>query len=130
MPAVVISTEAVHVDSAILLEYLTSEVALEETEIASTDINIPIDNDFKDDKLHLRIPGGSRVDEDEGDNNYESDAIPTASWQRRAAPELERVDLGTSAVDQYQGDDGNNVDVYEEEDASQADNGPTQNVED
>jgi len=36
MPAVVISVEAAHVDNAILVEYLTSEVALEEPEIGST----------------------------------------------------------------------------------------------
>jgi hypothetical protein len=33
MPAVVISVEATHVDNRILLEYLTTEVALEEPEI-------------------------------------------------------------------------------------------------
>jgi len=40
-PAVVISVEAARVDNAILLEYLTSEVAPEEPEIGSTDPNIP-----------------------------------------------------------------------------------------
>jgi hypothetical protein len=43
-PAVVISVEAACVDDAILLAYLTSEVALEDPEIRSTDPNIPIDN--------------------------------------------------------------------------------------
>jgi len=33
MPAVVISVEAVHLDNAILLDYLTSKVAIEEPEI-------------------------------------------------------------------------------------------------
>ena len=37
MPAEVISKEAAHVDNAIRLDYLTSEVALEEPEIESTD---------------------------------------------------------------------------------------------
>ena len=44
MPAEVISTEAVCVHNAILLDYLTSQVALEEPEIGRTDPNIPIDN--------------------------------------------------------------------------------------
>src|SRR3981189_1069755 len=50
-PAVVISVEAARVDNAILLDYLTYEVALEEPEIGSTDSNIPIDNNCTDDKL-------------------------------------------------------------------------------
>jgi hypothetical protein len=37
MPAVVISMEAVRVDNVVLPEYLRSEVALEESEIGSTD---------------------------------------------------------------------------------------------
>jgi len=40
MPAMVISVEAVRVDNAILLDYLTSDVVLEESEIESTDPNI------------------------------------------------------------------------------------------
>jgi hypothetical protein len=48
MPAVVISMEAVRVDNAILLDYLTSEVALEEPEIDSTDPSILIGNDSMD----------------------------------------------------------------------------------
>jgi len=43
-PAEVIRVEAARVDNAIHLDYLTSEVALEEPEIESTDPNIPIDN--------------------------------------------------------------------------------------
>jgi len=75
-PAVVISVEAARVDNAILLDYLTSEVALEEPEIGSTDSNIPIDNNCTDDEWHFGMPGGSGDFEDEGD---ESDPIPTAS---------------------------------------------------
>ena len=126
-PAVVISVEAARVDNAILLDYLTSEVALEEPEIGSTDSNIPIDNNCTDDELHFGMPGGSGDFEDEGD---ESDAIPTASRRRRAATELERFDLGTSDVDGYEGEDGDDADADEEEEASQADDGSTQNVED
>jgi hypothetical protein len=75
-PAVVISVEAAHVHNAILLDYLTSEVALEEPEIRGTDPNIPIDNNCMDHELHFGIARGSGDFEDEGD---ESDAIPTTS---------------------------------------------------
>jgi len=112
MPAVVISVEAVRIDNAILLDYLTSEVALEEPEISSTDPNIPIDNNCTDDELHFGMPEGSVDFEDEGD---ESDAIPTASRRRRAATELERFDLATSDVDGYEGEDGDIADAEEED---------------
>jgi hypothetical protein len=59
-PVLVISVEAVRVANAILLDSLTYTVALEEPEIGSTDSNIPIDNNCTDDKLHFRMPGGSR----------------------------------------------------------------------
>jgi len=59
MPAVVTSVEAAHVDNAILIDYLTSEVALEKPEIESTDPNIPMDNNCTDDELHFVMPGGS-----------------------------------------------------------------------
>jgi len=132
MPTVVISTEAASVDNAILLDYLTSEVALEEPEIGSTDPYIPIDNNCADDELHFGMPGGSGDFEDEGDERDERDAIPTASRRRRPATELKRFDLGTSDVDGYEGEDGDDADVDadEEEQASQADDVSTQNVED
>jgi len=41
-----------------------------------------------------------------------------------------RTDLGPSDVDGYQGEDGDDVDADEEEEASQANDGSTQNVED
>jgi len=81
MPAVVISVEAAHVDNAILLDYLTSEVALEEHEIRSTDRNILIDNNCRDDKLHLGMPEGSVDYNDECDESDRCNAIPTASWR-------------------------------------------------
>ena len=126
-PAVVISVEAARVVNAILLDYLTSKVALEEPEIGSTDPYIPIDNNCTDDELHFGMPGGSGDFEDKGD---ESDGIPTASRRRRPATELERLDLGTSDVDGYEGEDGDDAEADEEEEASQADDGSTQNVED
>jgi len=97
-PAVVSSVNAAHVDNGILLDHLASDMALEEPEIRSTDPNIPIDNNCKDDKLHFGMPGGSGDYEDDGDECDDRDAIPTASWQRRPATELEMFDLGTSHV--------------------------------
>jgi hypothetical protein len=124
-PAVVVSVEAARVDNAILLDYLTSEVAIEEPEVGSTDPHIPMDIKCTDDELHFGMPGGSGDFDDEGD---ESDAILTASRPRRATTELERYDLGTRDVNWYEGEDGDDAD--EEEEASQADDGSTQNVED
>jgi len=82
-PAVVISVEAARADNAILLDCLTSEVALEEPQIGSTDPNIPIDNNCTDDELHSGMAGGSRDHKDEGDESDQSDAIPNASRRRR-----------------------------------------------
>jgi len=44
--------------------------------------------------------------------------------------ELDRFDLGTSNVDGYEGEDGDDEDADAEEETSQADNGSMQNVED
>jgi len=131
-PAVVISEEAACIDNAILLDYLASEVALEEPEIGSTDQNIPINNNYTDDQLHFGIPGDSGNYEDEGDKSDDRDVIPTASRRRWPATELERFDLGTSDVDGYESEDGQyaDADADEEEEASQVDDGSTQNVED
>jgi len=130
-PAVVISVEAARVENAILLDYLTSEVALEEPEIGRTDPNIPIDNNCTDDELHFGLPGASGDYNDEGDESYVRDAIPTASRRRRLpVTELERFDLGTNVVDGYDGDNGDDANADAEEEASQADDGSTQNVED
>jgi len=137
-PAMVISVETARVDNAILRDYLASEVALEEPEIGSTDPNIPIDIHCADDELHFGMPGGSGDYEDEGDESDDRHAIPTTSRRRRPTTELERFDLGTSDVNGYEGEDGNwyegedgdDADADEVEEASQADDGSTQNVED
>jgi len=131
-PAVVISMEAARVDNALLLNYLASEVELEELEIASTDPIILIDKNCTDDELHFGMPGGSEDDEDEGDESVNRDAIPTASRRRRPATELDRFALGTSDVDRYEDEDCDDADadVGEEEEASQVDDGSPQNVED
>ena len=129
-PAVVISVDAARVDNAILLDYLTSKVALEEPEIGNTDPNIPIYKNSTDGEMHLRMPGGSGDYEDEGDDSDERGAIPTATRQRRAETELHSFDLATRNVDGYEGNDGDDADADEEQEASLADDESTQNVED
>ena len=119
---------AAHVDNAILPDYLTSEVALEEPEIGITDPNIPIDNNCTDFELHFVMPGGSGDCEDEGDESNVCDAIPTGSRRRSLMTERERFDLRTSDVDGHEGEDGDDAYGDEEEEASQNDDGSTQNV--
>jgi len=109
---------------------LTSEVVLEKPEIRSTDRNILIDNNKMYNKLHIGMPGGSGDDGDEGDKSDKRNAIPTACRKQRAARELERFHLRMSDVDAYEGEDGDDADVNEEEEAPQADDGSIQNVED
>ena len=75
----VISVEAACVDNAILLHYMTSKVVLEKPEIGSIDPNIPIDNNFIEDQHHFGMAGHSGDYKDEGDENYECNANPTAS---------------------------------------------------
>jgi hypothetical protein len=79
MPAVVLRVEVVRIDNAMLLDYLASEVALEEPGIGSTDTNMPIDNNCTDDELDFGIPGGCGSFEDEGDERNDRDAIVTGS---------------------------------------------------
>jgi len=90
-PAVVVSVEAPRVDNGILLQYMTSEVALEEPEIGTTDRNLLIDNNYSDDELHFGMPGGSGDSEDKRD---ERDDIPTDSRRRQALTELEWFEPG------------------------------------
>jgi hypothetical protein len=78
-PAMVITVEAGRVDNAILLDYLTCKLALEKPEIGSSDPNIPIDNNWMDDDLHVGMPGGSGNYEDEGGESDEFNTIPTTS---------------------------------------------------
>jgi hypothetical protein len=113
--AAVLSTEVARVDSAILLYYLTSEVAHEQPEIGSTDPNILIDNNCTDDEPHFGMPGGCKDYNDYGDEIDNRDAIRMASRSRCAATELERFDLGTSDVEGCVGDDDDDADADEEE---------------
>jgi len=53
-----ISVHAARIDNAIVLVNLTSEVALEEHEIGSTDLNIPIDNKCTKEELLIGMPRG------------------------------------------------------------------------
>ena len=76
------------------------------------------------------MPGGSGDYKDEGDEGDHGDAVPTASWRRRPATELGRVNLGTRDLEGYEGEDGDDGDADEEEEVSQTDDGSTQNVED
>ena len=116
--AEVIITEAARVDNFTLLDYLTSEVAIEEPGIGSTDPNHPADINCKEHELHFRMPGGCEDYHDDREEIDERNAIPTASQRRRAATELERFDLGTSDIAGDEGNDGDNAD--QEEETSQA----------
>jgi len=66
MHAVKISIGTVCIGNALRLDYLSSEVVLEEHEIGYTDPNIQIDNNCLEDALHFGIPRGSRDYEDAG----------------------------------------------------------------
>jgi hypothetical protein len=92
--------------------------------------NIPIGNNCTDNELHFVIPWGSRDYEDEGDQSDKSDAIPTASRRQRASTASKRFGLGTSDVNRYEGEEGDDADADEEEEASQADDGSMQNIGD
>jgi len=78
------------------------------------------------------MPQCGRDYDDERDKSEQCYAIPTASWGLLPVTELERFDLETSDIDGYEGKDGEDAaaDADEEEEASQADDGSTQNMED
>jgi len=76
------------------------------------------------------MTGDSDDYDDEGDEIDESDAITTASRQRQAATELEMFDVRTSDVDRFEGDYGDDADQDEEEEALQANDESTQNLQD
>jgi hypothetical protein len=77
MPAVVSSVEVARIGNAILLDWMTSEVPLEEPAIGSTNPNIQVDNNCMDDKLHLGMRAGSGDIKDESDERDERNAIET-----------------------------------------------------
>jgi hypothetical protein len=84
-PAEDISMEAARVDIAILLDYLNSNVALEESEIGITNPTIPTDNNCTDDELPFAMRGGCEDYDDECDEIDKSVAIPTSRRQQPAA---------------------------------------------
>jgi hypothetical protein len=81
-PDMVIITEEASVDNAILTDYLTFEVALEEPQIKSTDPIIPMDNNCTDDQMHFGIERCSGESDDQDDKCDEGDAFPNANWPR------------------------------------------------
>ena len=129
-PGVAISMEVGYVEDTILLDYLMSKVPLEEPEIGRTDENIPIDDNCSDAELGFGWPGCSEHYNDRGGKIEESDDIPNTSQRQQATTELEGFTLGTSDINRYQGNDGNDADVNQEDEASQADDGSTQNLAD
>lgn len=116
--------------NALLRDNLTSEVALEEAEIKITHPNIPMYTNCTDDNLHLGMPVGSGEDQDQGDKTNAHDSIPTSSWRQLALTELERFGLGISNVDAWEDHNGDNADADEVEEALQADDESTRNVQD
>jgi hypothetical protein len=68
------------------------------------------------------MPGGCQDYDDDGDKIEESGVILTTSRWWWAATELDRFDLGTSDEDEYEGDDGNDVNADDGEESLQADN--------
>jgi hypothetical protein len=115
IPAEVIRTEAVHIDNAILLDYLTSNVALEEAMIESSDPYILLYNHYPDDMLHFGLPCGSKDWDNESDTIDESYAIPTTCWRRWAETEFQKFELRTCDVNRYESDNGCNADPDVEE---------------
>jgi len=98
-PAGILSMKAAPVEIAILLEYFTSEVALEELQIGSTDPTFQIETKWTDDKLHFGMPGGRGDHNNEGGESDKRDVILTGSWWWRATNELTRFDCGLSDLD-------------------------------
>jgi len=113
MPDMVISMQTACVDNTIILNYLSSEVALEKYNIGSTEHTILGENNWADNKRQFWMAGGSRDYEDEGDERNKCDAILTPSQQQQAVSEFERFDLGTSDVDGYNVNAGNDADADE-----------------
>jgi len=128
-PVVAISVETAHGENHIFLEYLASELPLEEPEIRSTDPNIPIDNNCPDNELHFAIPWGSRDYKDGGDESDICNPIPAASRGQLHTNAHKRFVLATSDVKGYEGEDADDVDPDEDDEASQADDVSTESVE-
>jgi hypothetical protein len=120
MADVVISKDAVSIYNNFHVHELTSEVVLMVLAIRITAPNILIANNSTDDKPHFGMQSGSGNYENSGDESY---AITPVSWQLWPTTELQRIDMGTRDVDGYDGVAADDVDVKEEEGASQHDDG-------
>ena len=56
-------------------------MAVEQSEIASSDQNLPIDNNCMGDGLHFKMPEGSGDYDDDGDESDMRHSNPTSCWQ-------------------------------------------------
>ena len=128
--AIVISIEAAQVHIAIDHDYWTSKVALEEPEFRSTYQYLLRHNNCTGNKQHCQMLESSRNREDSDEEGEKHDVLPTTDWRCQASTRLKECALGTSAVDGNEVENGNNVHSDEEEEASQANDGSTQNVDD
>jgi hypothetical protein len=103
--ATVIGVEATRVDNAMIFDNLPSEVALEESEIRSTDPDVLINITCTENQVCLRMAGGSKQYEGEGDESNRLDEISTPSWRLWERTQRETFDLECSGVSM---DDGEN----------------------
>jgi hypothetical protein len=87
-PDIIISMESAIVDNAILIDNLTSEVAVEQFEMGSTEPNIPMDNNCTDDQLNFGIPWCTLDYDHHGDESNEPDTFPTTSRRPRPTTAL------------------------------------------
>jgi hypothetical protein len=94
---------------------------LEEAGIRSPDPYMIVSNICMEDVLHFEMTVGWEQYDHHCDKIEDSEAIPSDSGRRWATIELNRVVPGTSDVDRYESDDGDNVDTYLEDEASQGD---------
>jgi hypothetical protein len=85
--------EAAHVDNPVLLDYLTTPVMLEETEIGNTDRNIPNVTNCLDDEPNPGMAVGWAGYKEQRDEIFEHHAILTGSSQGRVLTELGRFHL-------------------------------------
>jgi hypothetical protein len=79
-PPMANSIEPTSIHMTILLDYLTTEMALAEPENRSTEPEIPIHKICTNYELHFGLPGGSSDYEDSVDDSDIAEAIPTSCW--------------------------------------------------
>jgi hypothetical protein len=101
MPAVFIYVKGAFMDNAILLEYLTSNVAVTKPEIGCTHITVMVNSQFRDDKLYIWMAGDSGDFENDGDTIKELNAFPTPSLRRLTITEHESFYMGNGDIQGY-----------------------------